>query len=241
MAWDIDPSEYDDDVISGEGKPIGIPRFGLTFFQAPTLRHRVLDRDQQVNKPGSQPQAGQEDFESAVRRRLAVMGFKPDANFAQDMTLRFSRVQDLQAVTDVGDHTLDPRIQSHVVPYVFATYEGPVTVNLPDEIGLLLPYPWPRVLNAFRIYRPANGWSYFPTNIVSDGEEIPRYALIEEDGTMEWPRSGNLAIMPSDGVIELPAGTYELQIGWAHPNNGGTSSFGPTVIDPPGDQRWPSS
>lgn len=188
--------------------------------------------------------------EALVRRHLAFYGFKPDRNFARPgypLTLRFSRVQDLEAVSEVRSTTLsvDSRIQSHVVPYVFDTF----TVDADDTDvdlgalgytanGLLLPWPWPRVLNCYRLVWRENNRVVFPRAAPPVDATRTRHAVISNNGTMVFPQLMD-SQMSVNGQINLDAGTYDIEIGHVEPQP--TTAVLGLGSMPFGPERWPSA
>lgn len=186
--------------------------------------------------------------EARTRRMLAFYGFKPDRDFARPgypISLRFSRVQDLEAVSEVRSTTLvvDSRIQSHVVPYVFATIShggGDLNLNTLGYTanGLLLPWPWPRVLNCYRLVRKSDNRVVYPRASVPSDPTRTRHDLISNNGTMVFSQALDSA-MSANGVITLAAGDYDIEIGHVEPQPT-TAILGLSNM-PFGPERWPSA
>lgn len=181
-----------------------------------------------------------------VRQFLAQYGFKPGPTTFKKGFLAdgfpISRVADLEDVdSDRGyGWTVPSAISSHVVPYTLATYtvagdipeEGDPTVEVIglDEIltdldwGYLLPWPFPRVLNAWRVWDVTNSAKWGPRGswIASITASGPDYLPIYPDGTIRCGASWDSARFTDDGTwgsLRLrPGTTYEIQVGHVEPS-----------------------
>lgn len=221
----------------------GLNEFHLDFDGWPHLADLVIavDRNGVLN---IEPRSGSE-YRS--RRQLAFYGFKPDRNFARTgypLSMRISRVSDLEDVAEMRGTFLvpDSRITTHVTPYVFATITHPggdldLNVLGYTASGLMLPFPWPRVLNCYRLVRVSTGTIVFPRGPIS-GSDRGRHDTIGDAGTMVFPARMDSA-MSENGLIEsLVADDYDLEIGHVEPIPT-QSVLGASI--PFGPERWSSS
>lgn len=173
-----------------------------------------------------QPKSG---VEYQIRSKLAQIGFKPDGNaFVKGgliHNLTFSRTQDLEGLTAFRSMpwTLDPLVLSHVVPYVMGTLTpGAATVNIPAALGMInvqgmmLPTPWPRTLNALRVWNRTTNRKHWPRGsyIPSITLSGPRFCPIFTDGTFWLNPIYDSVLCPTVNNIVFAAGfTYEIQVG----------------------------
>lgn len=194
-----------------------------------------------------------------IRTTLAGMGFKPGPEtFKKGFPLSgfsMSRVADLE---DVGstrgyDLSIPDSIVSHVVPYTLASFTAPsgpilpgtdatVLVDLEDVLsdldwGYLLPYPWPRVLNHWRVWDVTNSQKWGPRGSYFAGltGSGPDAISIPLDGTLRALAAYDSARFTDAGTfgsIRCIAGDqYEIQVG--HRETGNSSQAGLVNI-----QRW---
>ncbi len=220
----------------------GLAEFHINFDGYPLIADLKIG----LNAAGDVDIAPRTGAEYLSRRQMAFYGFKPDRQFCRPgyhHSLRFSRVSDLESVTEVRGTSLvvDSRIQSHVVPYTFVTFtHGGGTADLNDlgftANGLLLPFPWPRVLNQYRLVGEVDDVIRYPRGPVT-GSTRGRHAVISDNGTMPFLASLDSA-MSTNGEIILDAGDYRIEIGHVEPRPtvsvlGASMAFGP--------ERWPSA
>lgn len=191
---------------------------------------------------------GDSDYESSewrVRQFLAQYGFKPGPEtFKKGFPLNgfpISRVADLEDVdSDRGyGWTVPDVITSHVMPYTLTTFTAPTTgtynggnavdVRLEDIIdgldwGFFLPWPFPRVLNAWRIWNvdDSNKWAPRGSWIAGITASGPDYLSIFPDGSVRVYAALDSARFKDDGtwgtIVCSPGETYEIQVGHVEPS-----------------------
>lgn len=254
-------------LISEPGKPVQMPTFSDRYviygtgatdpastrqedlplvndYQLQVYNHRFAATPTLLQWP---IYSGGQEF--LARSFLAQLGFKPDTNFYRKgwplLPVEMSRVADLEAVNSTRNgyvHT-NPLLQSHVVPYTYLTFTATSTLTDLAAIGaagdgLFAPYPYPRVLNAWRVYDVTNNRRHSPNNSIIAGltRSGPGYVNIRADGTVFiTSRSGGNQFRSGGThglLVTVPGDTYEIQIGHTEPFPGANSAP---------NQRWTSA
>ncbi len=186
-------------------------------------------------------------MEYRVRQELAQLGFKPDGAMYRKghplTTYSMSRVADLEPVSSARNgyvHT-NVALLSHVVPYTLASFVATSTVmgvaaNGWGGNGFFAPFPWPRILTAWRVFDVTNNRRHAPrgskaASITSSG---PDWVAIRPDGTLRVSTNIDLVRFSNAGAAGsvaglVPGNSYEIQIGHSEP-------FAGTNTAP--NQRW---
>jgi hypothetical protein len=189
-------------------------------------------------------------MEWRARQALAQLGFKPDINFYRKghplVETSMSRVSDLEPLSSARNgytHT-NVALLSHVAPYTLASFTATATVmgvaaNGWGGAGFFAPFPYPRVLTAWRVFDVTNNRRHAPrgskaAGITSSG---PDWVAIRPDGTLKVStfidnvRFSNAGAAGSVAGL-VPGNQYEIQIGHSEPFSGtGTAP----------NQRWTSA
>ena len=174
-------------------------------------------------------------IEFLVRSFLAQLGFKPDANSFRKghpfVPVEMSRVQDLEAVNAQrnGYSHINTSIQSHVVPYTYASFVATsavmdIATNGWGGAGLFAPYPWPRILTCWRVYDVTNARRHAPrgSKVASVTSSGPDWVAIKADGTLSVSTSIDNVRFSNAGTHGsiaglVPGNTYEIQLGHSEP------------------------
>ena len=179
-----------------------------------------------------------------IRQLWAQLGFKPSIEFARkgwpfdEVTL--SRVNDLEDVDSERNGYVhsNSAIQSHVAPYTLYSGTAPTspTINSGNAVvvdpvsdlglfggGVLAPWPYPRVLNAWRIWDvdKSEPWAPRGSYIAGITPSGPDWVPIYPDGTLKVSSGFDSARFITGGTagqfIMRPGMNYEIQIGHVEP------------------------
>ncbi len=193
-----------------------------------------------------------------TRQLLAQLGFKPDINFYRRgyplVASSMSRITDLEPVASARNgyvHT-NPLLTSHVFPYTYLTFTAPTGPIIPSTAssvlvdlaalgaagdGLYAPFPYPRVLQAWRIWSVTSNAKAAPRGAKSAGTSTsgPDWVAIRPDGSLRVSTSIDNARFSNSGThgsfVAQAGYTYEIQIGQSEPFSPGGAP----------NQRWTSA